>query len=122
MANILVVDDEPTILDIIQSILLDAGHTPTLLTGGNEAIELLENEGSKFDLMLLDLTMPVVGGLDVLQKLHELGISIPKVIILTGMLEIDLYIKAKELGACEYITKPFEFDTFLAIINSTISA
>ena len=122
MAKILVIDDEETILDIIDNLLTDEGHETSLIKDGHEAIKLLSEENKTFDLILLDLSMPEIGGIELLEHLNEKQVRLPKVIILTGMMEIDSYVRAKELGACEYITKPFDFDTFLAIIESNISS
>jgi len=122
MANILVIDDEETILDIINTLLTEVGHTTSLANSGVSAIEHLTADGNCFDLVLLDLSMPEMNGLEVLESLREKEVELPKIIILTGLMEVDTYLKAKQLGACEYITKPFEFDTFLAIIANHVES
>ncbi|MBF0274772.1 MAG: response regulator [Nitrospinae bacterium] len=121
MAKILVVDDEKMILDIIDNLLTSEGHEITLLQKGEEAITTLCDDASCFDLMLLDLGLPEMTGIEVLEHLEEKNIQLPKTIILTGMMEVDIYVRAKELGACEYITKPFDIETFVAIVNSNLA-
>src|SRR5215813_3114216 len=105
--HVLVADDEPHIGRIIKMKLEQGPFRVTLAYDGKEAIELLERE-SDVDLVLLDLMMPHLTGLDVLERMrkNERLRDIP-CIILTAAGQEAQYRRAIELGATEFLTKPF---------------
>ena len=105
--HVLVADDEPHIGRIIKMKLEQGPFRVTLAYDGQEAIDVLENEPG-FDLVLLDLMMPNLSGLDVLARIrsNERLKHLP-CIILTAAGQEAQHQKAMELGATEFLTKPF---------------
>lgn len=107
MTTILAVDDCPVIRGVLTLTLEDAGHTVLTAEDGLQALALLANTSP--DLLLLDLHMPGLGGLDVLQavKAHGLRPSLP-VVMLTGEADDWAVIEAHARKAVGYLRKPFE--------------
>ncbi len=101
--KILVVDDEETIRLGLKQIFSD--HTVLLAAGGEAAVRLVIDE--RPSVVLLDIDMPGMSGLDVLAALKDLEHK-PVVLMLTGNETLETAVKALELGAKSYITKPFE--------------
>jgi DNA-binding response OmpR family regulator len=115
--RILVADDEPHIGRIIQLKLELAPYDVTLVADGREALEYLEGD-RPVDLVLLDIMMPYVSGLDVLQKMRQLPHrGETPVIILTAKGQDADRERAHELGALDFLTKPFSPNKLLARIN-----
>lgn len=102
--KILVIDDEELILDIAREILTNTGYDVTITSDGHEGIRLLLNE--KFSLLLTDVRMPDVSGLEVIQHVRGHNREIP-IIIITGHGTLDTAIKALKLGAQGFLLKPF---------------
>ena len=107
LCHVLVADDEPHIGRIIKMKLEQGPFRVTLAYDGREALEVLEREGD-VDLVLLDLMMPELSGLDVLQRIRadERFRDLP-CIILTAAGQETQHRRAMELGASEFLTKPF---------------
>ena len=99
--RVLLVDDEPEIGKICSLNLKLAGYDPTTTTSGAKAIEFVRTQ--KFDIMLLDVMMPNVTGLDVLDKVRTFS-QIP-IIVFTS--NADIFEVAQRAGANDYIPKPF---------------
>ncbi|MCX7794737.1 MAG: sigma-54 dependent transcriptional regulator [Thermodesulfovibrionales bacterium] len=102
--KILVVDDEKDILRALEFILSREGYTVTTATNGQEAMELLKNE--EYDLVLTDLRMPGMDGMEVLEKSLQLRPS-TAVIIMTAYATVESAVQAMRMGASDYIVKPF---------------
>lgn len=108
MANkILIVDDEPFNLDLLEQELTDCGYEVIRAASGQEA--LAQIDAMQPDLALLDYLMPDLNGLEVLKEIRTKGNNIP-VILLTAHGSIELAVRAIKLGASDFITKPFEPD------------
>ncbi|WP_373525182.1 response regulator [Nostoc sp.] len=105
--TLLVVDDNETNCDLLERQLERQGYTVTTATNGPLALEMLQ--GMSYDLILLDIIMPGMNGFEVLQKIkrHENWRHIP-VIVLSALDEIDSVIRCVEMGAEDYIPKPFK--------------
>ncbi|MFC1984912.1 response regulator [Chloroflexota bacterium] len=105
--RILVVDDEETVRNLLQRILEETGYTVTTATNGQEAIYKLSLGEAK--IMLLDMKMPGMSGIEVLQKLEA---EWPKycILMVTAVTDLQTAVDALKLGACDYITKPFDRD------------
>jgi DNA-binding response OmpR family regulator len=112
--NILVVDDDRDIADIIGYSLRKEGHRPILAHSGEEALELAER--SSPDLVVLDVMLPGLSGFDVCRKLRERG-PVP-VILLTARGEEADRVWGLDLGADDYVTKPFSHRELLARIRA----
>ncbi|MGQ0640693.1 MAG: response regulator [Gemmatimonadaceae bacterium] len=107
MHHILVADDEPHIGRIIKMKLEQGPFRVTLAFDGKEALEVLDKD-EQIDLVLLDLMMPYVSGLDVLARIRssERWKNVP-CLVLTAAGQETQYHKAMELGATDFLTKPF---------------
>ena len=119
--QILVADDEPHIGRIIQLKLERAPYDVTLVPDGRTAVEKLESD-EPIDLVLLDIMMPYVSGLEVLEKLKQLPHrrELP-VIILTAKGQDPDREQAMQLGATDLFTKPFSPNKLLIRINEILS-
>jgi phosphoserine phosphatase RsbU/P len=102
-AKILVIDDEPAVLRSIVAYLQDSNFTTFGAENGKDGLETYEREHP--DLILTDLHMPVIGGLEVLSKINQHSPDTP-VIVISGAGELNDAIEALRLGARDYITKP----------------
>lgn len=102
--KILVVDDDPNILYAIKIIFEKEDYQVVVAESGQQGIDLFERV--KPDLIFMDVTMPDASGLEIMQKIRE-NVDVP-VIVITGFGTMDTAIKAVQLGAYEYITKPLD--------------
>jgi len=112
--NVLVVDDESAILDTLRILLRNEGFEPHLAHGGRRALEQLESV--KPDIVLTDIRMPGVGGVEVLAAARELDADVP-VILMTAQATLQSAMQAVNAGAFYYIQKPFGNDELLAILR-----
>jgi heterodisulfide reductase subunit A len=106
--RVLVVDDELIVRDSIHAWLTDEGYTVEMAAGGREALERLSRE--RFQLMLLDIKMPGMDGVEVLQKAREIQPDLC-VVMMTAYATVETAIEAMKAGAREYLLKPFDPDT-----------
>jgi diguanylate cyclase (GGDEF)-like protein len=106
-SSILVVDDEVMIQTLLAGLLTEEGYLVTTAADGQEAIDLLERE--RFDLVITDVVMPGPDGTDVLLAARRIDPACP-VIMITGYPSVDTAVRLVNLGATEYITKPFNVD------------
>ncbi len=113
--RVLVVDDEPRIGKVLRIKLGLSGYEVITTTSGAEAIELVQTQ--KPDVMLLDMLMPNVSGMNVLEKVRAFS-QVP-IIIFTGRPEIAQF--ASKIGANDYIAKPFDPDLLVEKIRSVLT-
>ena len=106
--RVLAVDDEPNMRRLLEIMLRQAGYQALLASNGNEALDILRDEGA--DLVVSDLNMPGMDGLNLLSTMRSEGIDTP-VIIVTAHGEVSSAVKAMQLGATDYILRPFDLDT-----------
>ena len=107
MIKLLMVDDEKGITDALKTFFEHRGFSVKTAASGEEALEAIKKD--KPSIIFLDITMKGMSGLEVLAKTKSIDRSI-KVIMLTVHNEKEIIERAKELGADEYITKPFRID------------
>ena len=117
--RILVVDDEQHIRDILAETLREAGYTVETAANGEEAVRKLRV--GAFNLILLDIRMPVHTGLDVLKLLKRKG-GFPPVMVITGLASSEEMDDALKLGAAKCIRKPFHLKNLLADISCLLQA
>jgi DNA-binding NtrC family response regulator len=116
--RILIIDDDQAVVNYLEVMLLQAGKFEVrTLTRSREAFEMIE--GYKPDLVLLDMDMPEVKGIDILTGLAE-NPDRPEVVVLSGVEDIRLAVQALKLGAHDYVTKPVEPEELLAVINHAL--
>ena len=115
MAKILIVDDEPRIRDLIREHLQYAGFVCEEAGDGGAALAVLAQGG--IDLVILDIMMPKVDGLEVLRRLRERGNAIP-VLMLTAKGEVEDKVLGLDSGANDYLTKPFATAELLARLRA----
>jgi two-component system response regulator AtoC len=104
-SKILIVDDEPFNLDLLEQELSDQGFLLERASGGKEALEKLD--AFQPDLMLLDFMMPDLNGVEVLGRMRKNGCEVP-VIIVTAYGTVERAVQAMKAGACDFISKPFD--------------
>lgn len=114
MAQILIVEDEAGIASFLTKGLRAAGHQPTAVATGREGLAHAQTGG--YDLMVLDIGLPDVDGLEVVRRLRATGSAMP-VIILTARSSVDDTVAALEGGADDYMPKPFRFEELLARVR-----
>ena len=106
--NLLVVDDEKIMQESCCRVLEQEGYTVSSADSGEAALEQCDR--TSFDLVLLDLKMPGMGGIETLKRLKEMDPGVT-ILIMTGYPSIETAVRAIKLGAYDYITKPFTPDT-----------
>ncbi|MBL7048504.1 MAG: sigma-54-dependent Fis family transcriptional regulator [Nitrospira sp.] len=117
MSKILVIDDEPIIRTSCERCLKPEGYEIKTTATGAEGLEFLKNE--PFDLVLLDLMMPDMDGMEVLQMIKKTYPSI-KVIMITGYSTVDTAVDTLRMGAFNYLQKPFNPDTLLNAVKDAV--
>jgi two-component system, NtrC family, nitrogen regulation response regulator NtrX len=115
MANILVIDDEKSIRNTLQEVLEYENHKVDLATNGSEGLELYDKGG--YDIVLCDIKMPGMDGIEVLDKMHELNHDVP-VIMISGHGNIDTAVEAIKKGAYDFIEKPLDLNRLLVSIRN----
>ncbi len=118
MARILVIDDEPGILDLLDTVLRHKGHEVVLAERGLKGLQLFQQERSH--VTILDLMMPEVGGITVLREIRTLDPN-AVVIILTGVGTEKRERQARELGAAEFLQKDFALHTLGATLDRVLT-
>ena len=112
--KILVADDDKNLRKVLMNELSYAGFDVAESDNGRKALDLLEK--NEYDVLLLDLNMPGLGGMDVLKKIKSLDIP-TEVIILTAHATLSAAIDAMKLGAYDFLTKPFQIEELTAVIE-----
>ena len=115
--RVLLVEDDNDIGSAVASLLQNKQYTVDWLTDGNEALYALTKTSETFDIIVLDLGLPSVDGLEIIKQAREAHISTP-ILALTARDANDDIIAGLDAGADDYMTKPFDFN----ILNSRISA
>lgn len=119
MANILLVDDSRTSRKILRNILEEAGHTIVdEATDGEQAIE--KYIASKPDITTLDITMPVMDGIEALKQIKMVD-SDAKIVMVSASSQKDKLIEAVKYGAEDFIAKPFEPDQIVTVLSKLTS-
>ncbi|MGI9255873.1 MAG: sigma-54-dependent transcriptional regulator, partial [Salinispira sp.] len=117
MNNILVIDDEQGIREIFQDILKDEGYQVFTAADGIQGLNMLQNE--VIDLVFLDVWLPGMGGIEVLQNIKEKFPRI-EVVIISGHANIELAVKAMKLGAYDMLEKPIGIDRILQLCKHVL--
>ena len=117
MYSILIVDDEPNYLIVLSELLKDEGYEVFTAPGGAEGFEMVKR--LDLNLVITDMQMPEVDGLQLLSKVKEYNADLP-VIMITAFAEVDKAVAAMQSGAYSYLAKPFSNDELLVNIQKAI--
>jgi two-component system, NtrC family, nitrogen regulation response regulator NtrX len=119
MHSILIVDDEPSIRQSLKEVLEDEGFKPGVAESGETCLENLRT--CAFDVVLLDVWLPGMDGLETLEKIREMD-DAPEVIMISGHGTIETAVRATKLGAYDFLEKPLSIDKTLILIKNAIDA
>lgn len=115
---ILIVDDEPSILQALGGLLADEGFDILTASNGYEALKVIDSESP--DLVLLDIWMPGIDGIETLKEIKKDSPFVP-IIMITGHGTIETAVKATKLGAFDLIEKPLSIDKVIVTINNALN-
>ncbi len=118
MAHVLIVDDERELCDIVSTLLIERGHSTQCVSSGEAAVKVAE--GRRPDLVLLDLHLD---GIDGMETLRQLRMSAPEapIVIVTAFGDVQAAVKAMQLGATDFISKPFNNQALLSSIETILA-
>ena len=117
IGKILVIDDELDLLSLLMGVLTDEGYQAFSAANGADGVRLNELENP--DLIILDLRMPEMDGIETLRNIRKQDDKV-KVVILTGYGSPDTIRDAADLNVSEYLSKPFDNEQLLRVISETI--
>ncbi len=117
MAKVLVIDDEPVIRKSCDKVLRRAGFEVDWVTDGHYGLEKIRENG--FDVVLLDLKMPGIDGVEVMRRIRESGKDI-KVIIITAYPSVESMLETAKLGSVDYVLKPFTPNELVSAVNRVL--
>jgi two-component system response regulator (stage 0 sporulation protein F) len=112
--KVLIVDDQNGIRMLLMEVFSGEGYRTFQASNGKLALEIVKNESP--DLVLLDMKIPGMDGLEILKRVKEINRDI-KVIMMTAYGELDMIKEATELGALMHFTKPFDIDEMRMVVN-----
>lgn len=119
MPNILIVDDEVSIRRSLKEVLEDEGYSTSGAESGEACLDTLRKHN--FDVVLLDIWLPGIDGLETLQKVREMETA-PEVIMISGHGTIETAVRATKLGAYDFLEKPLSIDKTLILIKNAIDS
>ncbi|MBQ8924341.1 MAG: response regulator [Lachnospiraceae bacterium] len=117
--RLMIIDDDVSLLKSIEPLLIKEGYIVSLAKSGRQAISAL-SKGMTPDLILLDIAMPEMNGYETFNKIKAIQ-NVP-IIFLTSMEDINAELKGLQLGAIDYITKPFVMDILLARVKNHLAS
>ena len=115
--KILVIEDDKTVGEYVRRGLDEAGYHVDLVGDGDEGLRRASGKSASYDMMVLDLRLPRMSGIDVLRTLRDRGVGLP-VLVLTAQDSVDFKVQALRMGADDYVTKPFAFEELLARVEA----
>jgi len=118
MKRIMIVDDDVAVTNYFMVFLMQTGLFDSTIVNDSREVANLLAEG-EYDIILLDMDMPNVSGMDILHDMRGKGINTP-VVVLTGVSDVDLAVRAMKQGAFDYLIKPVEDDHLLEVLNNAL--
>jgi len=115
--KILLLEDDTLLGETLEELLQQEGYEVSLVTSGNEAID--ESYENNFDLYVFDINVPDISGLELLESLRDADDKTPTIFI-SALVDLNSISKAFEIGADDYIKKPFDFDELLVRIHAIL--
>src|SRR6202165_1677780 len=119
MPNILIVDDEAGIRDSLAGVLTDEGYSASSAESGEACLERLRK--GAFDVVLLDIWLPGIDGLETLERIRQLD-NPPEVIMISGHGTIETAVRATKLGAYDFLEKPLSLDKTLILVKNAVES
>jgi two-component system NtrC family response regulator len=119
METILIVDDEKNYPLILSAVLQDVGYETLTANSGMEALEILNHANADVDLVLTDMKMPVMDGIELLEKIKAINPHLP-VIMMTAYGTVEKAVEAMQKGAYNYILKPFDNEGLIIFVKKAI--
>ena len=119
MSNILIVDDEAGIRDSLAGVLTDEGYSASSAESGEACLERLRK--GAFDVVLLDIWLPGIDGLETLERIRQLD-NPPEVIMISGHGTIETAVRATKLGAYDFLEKPLSLDKTLILVKNAVES
>jgi two-component system response regulator PilR (NtrC family) len=116
-ARVLVVDDERSMRELLEIVLKREGYEVLVAGSGADAVRVLERQ--RVDLLISDLRMPDMSGVDVLRAGKQLDPELSAIVV-TAFASTDTAVEAMRLGACDYLTKPFDVDELKILVRQTL--
>jgi two-component system, cell cycle sensor histidine kinase and response regulator CckA len=120
VGTVLVADDEEGVRALVANVLQDAGYTVEMATDGAHAVEQLRRLGSQVRLVLLDLTMPVLGGEQAAMELRRIQPDVP-IVAMSGYGDVEVMQRFSEAGVDDFLPKPFTPDQLAAKIRDVLA-
>jgi len=117
LSSILVVDDEQGIRQVLQDVLGDEGHQVFAVEDGFQALEILEKEA--VDLVILDVWLPNMGGIDVLKRVRG-GWPDIEVVVISGHANINMAVQAVKIGAFDFLEKPLSLEKTITVVENAL--
>lgn len=117
--SILIVDDEENVRKLLQKIFLKENYITHIASNGEEALHIIDT--FQVDVVITDIKMPGISGIELLNKIREIDISI-QVIMITAFATLETAIDALKMGAKDYITKPFNLEDILISVKKLINS
>jgi len=117
LSSILVVDDEQGIRQVLQDVLGDEGHQVFAVEDGFQALEILEQEA--VDLVILDVWLPNMGGIDVLKRVRG-GWPDIEVVVISGHANINMAVQAVKIGAFDFLEKPLSLEKTITVVENAL--
>jgi DNA-binding NtrC family response regulator len=117
LSQILIIDDEASNRDALQLLLASAGYQVQAAASGEEALEILQE--TPFEVIITDLFLPGVSGIDILKQVKEES-PYTNVILITGHASAETAVEAMKEGAFDYITKPFNFEKLKVLVSKAL--
>jgi nitrogen regulation protein NR(I) len=119
LSKILIVDDDPQLRNSFEKLLAEEGHSVKGAASGETGLEILSSDPP--DLVILDVRLPGMNGLETFKAIHRIEPKLP-VVIMTAYGTTETAIEATKLGAYDYVLKPFDIPEMLALVNQALNA
>jgi two-component system nitrogen regulation response regulator NtrX len=117
VSHVLVVDDEQGIRQVLEDVLGDEGYQVTAVENGFQALEVLARE--TIDLVILDVWLPNMGGIDVLKRIKQDWPDV-EVVVISGHANINMAVQAVKIGAFDFLEKPLSLEKTITVVENAL--
>ena len=119
--TVMVVDDKPELVSLIEDVLASLGYEPVGFTGAREALEAYRSQPERFDALVTDERMQALSGCELATKIHQIDPKLP-VILVTGYRDADTLLRARDAGIAEILDKPLNTQVLAAALSRQLAA